>query len=210
MRLRSTAIYDRRASSLAARYESTSFETVHAPILDLIPRPPALVLDIGAGSGRDSAALAGRGLDVVAVEPSSQMRIHAQRLHRGEPITWINDRLPHLNSLRHRVRKFDFILVSAVWMHLRVSERPLALRALARLLKESGVLVITLRFGRVDPVRRFFATSVEELMALAAQCNLATIRITELGEDKLRRRTVSWRTAALRISKPDVESSVLA
>lgn len=86
-------------------------------------------------------------------------------------------------------------------MHLRLSERGPALHALARLLAESGVLVITLRFGRVDPIRRFFATPVEELLTLATQYNLSAIRITDLGEDKLRRSAVSWRTVAFSRSK---------
>jgi protein-L-isoaspartate O-methyltransferase len=53
------------------RYESVAAETVHGWLVDLLPNAPALVLDIGAGTGRDAAWLASRGLEVVAVEPSS-------------------------------------------------------------------------------------------------------------------------------------------
>ncbi len=46
--------YDREADSLAARYESKAFEEIHSDVLDLLPDSSGLVLDIGAGSGRDS------------------------------------------------------------------------------------------------------------------------------------------------------------
>ena len=52
------------------RYESVAAETVHGGLVDLLPIAPALVLDVGAGTGRDAAWLASRGLEVVAVEPS--------------------------------------------------------------------------------------------------------------------------------------------
>ena len=48
-------IYDRDAESLAARYESKTFEQVHEDVLDLVPDSDGIVLDIGAGSGRDAA-----------------------------------------------------------------------------------------------------------------------------------------------------------
>jgi SAM-dependent methyltransferase len=197
MLTKSNALYDRKGASLVKRYESISFDQVHRPILDLIPHPPALALDVGAGSGRDAAALAARQLKVFAVEPSKVMRFHGQRIHRNRGVTWIDDRLPRLSSLRRLGHKFDFILVSAVWMHLTTAERPIALRTLTRLLKRQGILVITLRLGRTDPVRRFFVTPIEELTTLAHACNLDLVRATPLDTDKLQRRTLSWRTVVL-------------
>ncbi len=45
--------YNREADSLASRYESSPFEEIHSDVLDLLPDSTSLVLDIGAGSGRD-------------------------------------------------------------------------------------------------------------------------------------------------------------
>ncbi len=50
-------VYDRDAEPLAARYESKTFEEVHADVLDLAPDGASLVLEIGAGSGRDAAVV---------------------------------------------------------------------------------------------------------------------------------------------------------
>jgi SAM-dependent methyltransferase len=194
---KSTALYDRRARTLADRYESIRFEEVHAAILDLLPKPPATVLDVGAGSGRDAAALASRRLRVYAVEPSALMRARALQIHPQTTITWIDDRLPHLRNVKRIGANFDFILLSAVWMHLGHAERPGALRTLAGFLKRGGLLAITLRYGSTDPIRRFFPVSAEELADEARRCSLRVVRITELNGDKFRRRSIEWRTVVL-------------
>ena len=68
--------YDRQAASLAARYETTSAEAVHAALLAYLPGGPSrIALDVGAESGRDAAWLASKGFEVVAAEPSMGMRV---------------------------------------------------------------------------------------------------------------------------------------
>ena len=47
---------------VSRRYESAVAQTVHGWLVDLLPPAPALVLDVGAGTGRDAAWLASRGL----------------------------------------------------------------------------------------------------------------------------------------------------
>ncbi|MGQ3357308.1 MAG: class I SAM-dependent methyltransferase, partial [Phreatobacter sp.] len=69
----STAGYAEEAENLARQYESVTFEEVHAPLLHLLPLS-GRALDIGAGSGRDAAALAARGFAVTAVEPTAELR----------------------------------------------------------------------------------------------------------------------------------------
>lgn len=76
---------------------------------------------IGAGTGRDAAALAARGYATTAVEPVREMREVARRLHPDPAITWLDDSLPSPSRL---AGPFDLILLSAVWMHLAETERP--------------------------------------------------------------------------------------
>jgi len=59
--------YDRNVSDVSRRYESVAAETVHGWLVDLLPNAPALVLDVGAGTGRDADWLALRGLEVIAL-----------------------------------------------------------------------------------------------------------------------------------------------
>ncbi|MFE2409972.1 SAM-dependent methyltransferase, partial [Kitasatospora sp. NPDC059408] len=56
-----TAGYGAEAQALALQYESVTFAEVHREMLHLFPAPPAAVLDVGAGTGRDAAALAALG-----------------------------------------------------------------------------------------------------------------------------------------------------
>ncbi|MFD6880629.1 MULTISPECIES: class I SAM-dependent methyltransferase [unclassified Streptomyces] len=94
------------------------FAEVHREVLHLFPSQPCSVLDIGAGSGRDAAALAARGHRVVAAEPTAEPRSLGRRLHSDQKIEWVDDALPRLTTLTARGGRFDLILLTAVWMHL--------------------------------------------------------------------------------------------
>ena len=114
-----TSYYDSNAPNLAATYESLEAARLNAWFRDVLPAAPAYVLDIGAGSGRDAAWLASLGFDVVAVEPSAAMVREAQRIHPESVIHWVEgDALPGLERTLRRGQAFDFILLSAVWMHV--------------------------------------------------------------------------------------------
>ena len=91
-RMMSDAIrrYDQNVFDVSRRYESVAAETVHGWLIDLLPNAPALVPDVGAGTGRDAAWLASRRLEVVAIEPSGAMRTEAQRLLASPSIRWIS------------------------------------------------------------------------------------------------------------------------
>src|SRR5262245_21235194 len=110
--------YEARARELAAFYEGLPLPKVHDWLLDLLPAAPGLVLDIGAGSGRDASWLADEAHEVVAVEPSAAMRSEAGRLHPTPKIRWIDDQLPALAVTSRLGLAFDMILLSAVWMHV--------------------------------------------------------------------------------------------
>jgi protein-L-isoaspartate O-methyltransferase len=79
------AWYEANAAAVSAQYEGVPAHAVHDWLVDLLPSPPAAVLDVGAGSGRDAAWLAAQGYDVVAVEPSAAMRTAAQVRHMRKP-----------------------------------------------------------------------------------------------------------------------------
>jgi len=78
--------YDSAATALVPEYERVSFENVHAPVLKWLPQSPAWVLDVGAGSGRDAAWFARKGHNVVAVEPSQQLRTVGEERHKSPAI----------------------------------------------------------------------------------------------------------------------------
>ncbi|MFZ4132946.1 class I SAM-dependent methyltransferase [Streptomyces koyangensis] len=88
--------YGKDAEALAQQYEEVPFERVHGHLLRWLPSAAGRAVDIGAGSGRDAAALAARGHEVVAVEPTPELRQVGRRLHGDAPIDWVDDALPAL------------------------------------------------------------------------------------------------------------------
>nr|WP_279306575.1 class I SAM-dependent methyltransferase [Microvirga solisilvae] len=158
--------------------------------MNLLPQA-GRALDIGAGTGRDAAALAKRGFLVHAAEPTAELRAHAQRLHREPTITWTDDALPDLPQLHAGTARFDLILMTAVWMHLDEEERARALPRIAHLLTSSGRLFMTVRKGPVPPGRRMFPIPIEPLIAAAGESGLALLKNYEFS-DRLGRQDVSW------------------
>ncbi|MBY4895849.1 bifunctional 2-polyprenyl-6-hydroxyphenol methylase/3-demethylubiquinol 3-O-methyltransferase UbiG [Cupriavidus sp. AU9028] len=192
-----SAGYDTHASLLAQRYEALRFEDVHRHVLHLIPPQPCMAADIGAGSGRDAAALAARGHTVVAVEPTAALRAEGQRLHAGMPIEWTDDSLPALNRLREAARRFDLMLLSAVWMHLDEGERAEGMASLAELLAPGGVAILSLRHGPVPEGRRMFDVSAEETLVLGGRHGLQPCH-RGTRQDMMGRPDVHWSLVGLR------------
>ncbi len=149
----SQRFYIAHADRLAAQYDSLPFEQVHAPLLSQVPYSPSLVLDIGAGSGRDAAWMAGKGHQVVAVEPVEAFRDHGRRTYATDKIQWMDDRLPALERVMRSGLRFDIIMMSAVIMHLTETDRQRTIRKCAQLLKPGGLLYLTVRRGPPDPAR---------------------------------------------------------
>ena len=188
--------YDSHVFDLADSYEGISFENTHPALAqELTARSPIRILDVGAGTGRDAAAIANLGHHIVAVDPSAQMLKLAQTLHRDPRITWLLDALPALEMVQGQT--FDIVLLSAVWMHVPPAERPRAFRRIASLISPKGSVYISLRMGPRDPARGIWPVDFAEVGTLAATQGL---KVTDLGSqpDLLGRAQVSWQTILVR------------
>ena len=175
-----TAGYADAAAAFTERYERLSFDDVHRSVRHHLPPAPGRVLDIGAGTGRDAAALAAMGYDVVAVEPTAAFRDQAAALHPSPRIRWLDDSLPDLRRVIDSGVAFDVVMLTAVWMHLDAAERARAMPIVAGLVRSGGVLVLTLRHGPVPPGRRMFAVSGDETAGLAEAAGLRlTLRLDD-------------------------------
>ncbi|WP_010467206.1 class I SAM-dependent methyltransferase [Acidovorax radicis] len=191
-----TAGYGPNAAALVAQYENIAFADVHRDVLHLFPQRPSRVLDIGAGSGRDAAALARAGHQVVAVEPTAALRQHGQQIHAALPVEWIDDHLPALAVLRGSHRPFDLVLLTAVWMHLDAQERETAMRCVAALVAPGGRVVMSLRHGPVPEGRRMFDVSAQATAEQGARHGLAEV-YSGRREDTQGRADVHWSVLAL-------------
>ena len=189
--------YTSHASRLAQKYESVDPGAIHGVWRDHLPTRPALVMDVGAGTGRDAAWLAGLGHEGVAGEPSEGMRMEGKRRHPSAGIRWMDDALPDLRTVRELGERFDLVLLSAVWMHVPETERAQALETLAALTAPGGRIVITLRLGPSPDEREFHPVSAAELRELGGALGLSVVMETEPNADQMDRRGVRWRTAVL-------------
>jgi 2-polyprenyl-3-methyl-5-hydroxy-6-metoxy-1,4-benzoquinol methylase len=190
-------------SEVAARFrdlsESIEFREIHRCILHWVPEAGATVLDVGAGTGRDAAALAAMGHSVVAVEPMDQFLADARAMHRSPKIRWVSGSLPGLQELPPEPDQFDFVLCHAVWQHLRNAERAEAIARVAALLKPKGVFALGLRHGPPGAGTHYFPASAPETVSLAARVNLAVELRLENQPSALPNKTcVNWTRLAFR------------
>ena len=189
---------DAAGRALAERYESLDPDAIHAWFANHLPKPPAAVLDVGAGSGRDAAWFATKGYEVVAVDPSSTMLAQARRRHPTSRVTWIRDSLPSLERTRRQGLSYDVILLNAVWMHVHPDERPRAFRKLTGLLKPGGLLVFALRVGGNDADDGMFPSSAAEIENLARRHGAMALP-GSANPDNLGRPGIHWEQVALQL-----------
>jgi SAM-dependent methyltransferase len=192
------AAYNSQAERLAAEYEALDPTDYRNTFASLLPRGSNLLaLDVGAGSGRDAAWLAGLGFEVVAAEPATGMRSAGQRLHSSEAIRWIDDRLPALNATHALGLSFNLVLLSAVWQHVPPGDRRRAFRKLVTLLKPGGLLVVTLRLGPAPADRPMHEVSLGEMELFAREHGLLVVRVEKQTGSNPCRPGVDWITIAM-------------
>jgi SAM-dependent methyltransferase len=189
--------YGPRVEEVSARFEAMVPDEVHGWLADLLPGTPgALVMDVGAGTGRDSAWMAGRDLQVVAVEPSAPMLDFARAHHPSPDIRWIGDSLPALAKVVRLGLAFELILLSGVWMHVAPGDRTRAFRKLITLLKPGGRLAIALRMGPLSQgMHPVTSTEIEAL----ARAHGALVELVVETPDLEGREGISWTNVVVRL-----------
>ena len=190
------AWYDTHAAYAASLYDQLLPISRQEWLADLLPDRPAVIFDVGAGSGRDARAFAGLGYEVVAIEPSSGLRDHGMAT-AAPGVRWVADGLPGLAAAARLGLAAALVCVNAVWQHVHPSERPRAFRKMVSLLKSSGLLVMTLR-GGPDSGRGDHPVPTTEVLALARDHGMQVIRVVR-ADDPLSRSEVTWTNIVLRL-----------
>ena len=201
------AAYEVAAPRLATEYERQTFEQVHHPVFDLVPKSDICVLDVGAGSGRDAAWFAsGVNNTVIAVEPTRALLNTGKQRHTSTNIQWVDDLLPGLEKVTRSKLVFDLIWLSAVWMHVPPSARTRAFRKLVSVMRPGGSMMISIRKGPPPSERPMTPVSAAEVEELARHYGLQTVRSIP-SADAGNRPGVSWEVLWLRL--PDDGSGAL-
>jgi SAM-dependent methyltransferase len=184
--------YSDNIEAMVKQYESIPFAETHKLIMHLIPKTPGRVLDIGAGTGRDAAGLAGMGHLVTAIEPIPEFRLHAIELHPSPRIEWLDDSLPDLLVISQRGQTFDAVMLTGVWMHLDEEQRRRAMPRVAALVRPGGLMMMSLRHGPVPAGRRMFEVPPAETPGLAQAEGMTCVLRLENIKDMRQRSDVSW------------------
>jgi SAM-dependent methyltransferase len=192
------SFYTDNALKVAREYDSVSFEDVHGHwwnklVDDKFTEKRLRILDVGAGSGRDSAFLLNQGHDVVAIEPSKGMQAHL--LAKLPDLNVIANPLPMEQNIQGK--PFDLILLSAVWMHIRPEFRERAFNWLENHLSKGGRLIIFLRHGPFSDGRKEHPVSADEIKAYALSHGLVLTTSNESEVDLLGRGEVFWETVII-------------
>ena len=145
--VKGTVGYAQVISSFVEATQAIPFETLHQDFLKFIPTSSSLVLDIGAGIGRDAFEFSQKGHTVWAVEPLEEFRTVGNELYQSANLIWWNDALPELVQLTPYENQVDFILCSGVWHHLNEKEQEFSMKRVSQLLKPGGLFALSLRNG---------------------------------------------------------------
>jgi len=142
-------IYDAQARDFAAEWEDAqpAPDDLYAILRRYFLSGPTV--DVGCGSGRDTAWLAANGFDVLGVDPADGLLAEARRRHPG--VRFARDVLPGLETLP--AGDFANVLCETVLMHLPAPSVAGAVRRLAALLAPRGVLYLSWRVSEGTDVR---------------------------------------------------------
>jgi SAM-dependent methyltransferase len=162
------AVYDDRAWEICRLYERAEPKAMRALMREHFV-PGGATLDVGSGSGRETAWLKARGYAAQGVDASQGMVESAVMLH--PECLFAVAALPGLSGIAPE--SFDNVLASAVLMHLPKDEIAPALETLLRVLRPGGRLVASFRAARTQGEREadgrlFTPLSLTEVAGLAA------------------------------------------
>jgi len=144
-----------------------------------------LAADIGAGTGFITEGLVQRGLKVIAVDQSEVM-IKEMR-EKFHSVDTVNYRVGDINSLPIKDKEVDYVFANMLLHHV---EKPkAAIKEMTRILKSSGVLVITdldehkFEFLKTEQHDRWMGFKREDVKHWFIEAGLKDVAVDCVGEN---------------------------
>lgn len=140
--------------------------------------PGCRVLDLGCGSGRDSARFSSLGFEVTAVDGSEEL---CKRVKATYGIDALCIKFEDISF----VAEFDAVWACASLLHVKKADMPKVLAKVSAALKPGGVLYASYKYGSEERVcnGRFFndytQNDLDALLTIENQLSLLEYWITE-------------------------------
>lgn len=158
-------------------------------------KPGGVIIDIGAGSGRDILYFMSKGYQVEGIDAALEMCRLASE-YTGVPLIcckiqeWVPD------------KKYDGIWANASLLHLSLEEVEEFILRVDGLLENQGVVYISLKSGietGIDVTGRYFTNFTEEkVRQIISKSTAMEVVDSWKSEDKLHREEVVWINFILR------------
>ncbi|MEV0153281.1 methyltransferase domain-containing protein [Micromonospora sp. NPDC050686] len=198
------AAYASNASRYAAATEEfAGNSTLPAQLDELLAATRGVVLDAGAGGGRDSDYVAAAGRLAIAMDASAALLTE---------LTWARDfsrLVADIRSIPLADSSVGAIWCSAVLLHLDPTGAAQALRELRRVLDPDGLMQVSVKEGRgirtealigTTAVRHFFLYELQELTAMAESAGFEVVKAWVEEEDSSGKTLQRWAKAVVRKS----------
>jgi SAM-dependent methyltransferase len=195
------SFYDREADSLANRYEAALMPMIQSLLMRHLPETGP-ILEIGCGSGRDAAYLAGQVREVTAIDPSLCMLQAAGRLHPELAGALHRASLPLPADSPILARRFAGIYSVAAFMHIPDSELFESVAQVRDLLEPGGIFILSCSTGRDNLYdnrdqngRLYIERPPEELQLLFERLGFRLVARYDM--DDVLGRQIQWHTMVL-------------
>lgn len=156
------------------------------------------ILDIGAGSGRETAFFNSLGYDITALEPSEAL---AEQIRKNVKCPVLQITAQELNFENH----FDGIIAFASLLHIPKNEFKDVLQKIHQALKPEGVFFMTLKKGygeSHDNIGRFFSYyQQEEIQEILTELHFSAPYFAE-DESQIAPGTTWINTLSVKSCKP--------
>lgn len=196
--------YNNNALELFNKYNSV--EPQHITKFSKLFNKEDRILDIGAGSGRDLMFLYKKGLNVYGIEPSVKLINIVNGQYPQLKNRILHGELPDYIPVVYKTKKWDGILISAVFQHLNNNELEESVKVIKNLLNKSGYLLIsipinyTVKEKNRDENNRLFNLRKEEYYLDLLETVGITLSSQTKSKDALNRESISWNTLIFRKS----------
>ncbi len=170
----STEYYSKNAAEYFDRTVDLDMQVYLDRFLELVPEG-GNILDLGCGSGRDSAYFLSLGYDVTALDGSDEMCCLAS-VHIGQDVLCMTFSEMDFDNV------FDGVWANASLLHVPENEMHDILFKIIRSLKQGGVLYMTFRYGDFEGVKdaRYYtyyrSRNLKELIADFEELELIEIK----------------------------------